>query len=67
MSMTERIDTVIVGAGQAGLSLSYFLTQQGREHVLLEQGQLGESWHSKRWDSFTLNTPCWMTQLPGFP
>jgi putative flavoprotein involved in K+ transport len=66
MGMTEHIDVAIVGAGQAGLSLSYYLTQQGREHVLLEQGQLGESWRSRRWDSFTLNTPSWMTQLPGY-
>jgi putative flavoprotein involved in K+ transport len=64
--MTERADIVIIGGGQAGLALSYFLTRQGRTHIVLEQGQAGETWRNARWDSFTLNTPNWMTQLPGF-
>jgi putative flavoprotein involved in K+ transport len=62
-----QIETVIIGGGQAGLALSYYFTQQGREHLVLEQGRLGETWRSGRWDSFTLNTPNCMTQLPGFP
>jgi len=65
--MTEQVETVIIGGGQAGLALSYYLTQQGRTHLVLEQGRVGETWRSGRWDSFTLNTPNWMTQLPGFP
>jgi putative flavoprotein involved in K+ transport len=65
--MTEHIETVIIGGGQAGLALSYYLTRQGRTHVVLEQGRVGETWRSGRWDSFTLNTPNWMTRLPGFP
>jgi putative flavoprotein involved in K+ transport len=64
--MTEQVEVVIIGGGQAGLALSYCLTQQGRTHLVLEQGQAGETWRSARWDSFTLNTPNWMTQLPGF-
>ncbi len=64
--MPEQIETVIIGGGQAGLALSYYLTQQGRTHLVLEQGRVGETWRSGRWDSFTLNTPNWMTQLPGF-
>ena len=49
----ERLDTVIVGGGQAGLATSYFLTQQGREHVVLEQAsQAGNVWRNWRWDSF---------------
>lgn len=63
----EQVETVIIGGGQAGLALSYYLTQQGRTHLVLEQGRVGETWRSQRWDSFTLNTPNWMTQLPGFP
>ena len=47
---TEQIDVVIVGGGQAGLALSYYLTEQGRPHVVLEQGRIAESWRSKRWD-----------------
>jgi len=65
--MTEHIETVIIGGGQAGLALSYYLTRQGRTHLVLEQGRVGEVWRSRRWDSFTLNTPNWMIQLPGFP
>jgi putative flavoprotein involved in K+ transport len=65
--MTEQIEVVIIGGGQAGLALSYYLTQQGRTHLVLEQGRVGETWRSGRWDSFTLNTPNCMTQLPGFP
>ena len=65
--MTEHIETVIIGGGQAGLALSSYLTRQGQTHLVLEQGRVGETWRSGRWDSFTLNTPNWMTQLPGFP
>ncbi len=65
--MTGQVEVVIIGGGQAGLALSYYLTQQGRTHIVLEQGQVGETWRSGRWDSFTLITPNWMTQLPGFP
>ena len=60
------LDTVIVGAGQAGLGVSYFLQQAGRKHAVFEQGRIGESWLSQRWDSFTLNTPNFMNSLPGF-
>ena len=64
--MTTAIDAVIIGAGQAGLAASYFLTQQGRDHVVLERSGVGESWRSGRWDSFTLVTPNWSLLLPGF-
>jgi putative flavoprotein involved in K+ transport len=64
--MAEQVEVIIIGGGQAGLALSYYLTQQRRTHIVLEQGQVGESWRSQRWDSFTLVTPNWMTQLPGF-
>ena len=61
----EPIETVIIGGGQAGLAMSYLLTQKEREHVILEKGRrIGESWRS-RWDSFTLVTPNWQLQLPG--
>ncbi len=64
--MTEHIETVIIGGGQAGLAISYYLTQQGQPHIVLEQGRIGEAWWSQRWDSFTLITPNWTIQLPGF-
>jgi putative flavoprotein involved in K+ transport len=64
--VTKTIDTVVIGAGQAGLSISYYLTQQGRDHIVLEKSRVGESWRSGRWDSFTLVSPNWTLQLPGF-
>src|SRR5262245_10206655 len=65
--MVTRVDAVVVGAGHAGLATSYYLTRQGRDHVVLEQSRIGETWRSRRWDSFTLVTPNWMLRLPGFP
>ena len=62
--MTEAADVVIVGAGQAGLSLSHELTEAGVEHLVLERGRLGETWRG-RWDSFCLVIPNWTVQLPG--
>src|ERR1700694_2994125 len=64
--MTERVDVVVVGAGQAGLSISYELTHAGVEHVVLERSRVAESWRS-RWDSFCLVTPNWTVNLPGLP
>jgi putative flavoprotein involved in K+ transport len=63
---SERVETVIVGGGQAGLATSYYLNRRGREHVVLEQAaQAGNAWRSGRWDSFTLVTPNWAFRLPG--
>jgi putative flavoprotein involved in K+ transport len=61
----EHFQTIVVGAGQAGLSTSYHLTQAEREHVVLERGQIADTWRTKRWDGFYLNTPRWSQQLPG--
>ncbi|HEV8686009.1 MAG TPA: NAD(P)-binding domain-containing protein [Gaiellaceae bacterium] len=63
--MPERVETIVIGAGQAGLSVSYHLTQRGREHVVLERGEIAETWRTQRWDGFYLNTPNWSLQLPG--
>lgn len=64
--MTEYVETVIIGGGQAGLAASYYLTQHGRDHVILEQApQAAEAWRNHRWDSFTLVTPNWLTRMPG--
>jgi putative flavoprotein involved in K+ transport len=65
--LVKKVNTIIIGAGQAGLSLSYFLTQKGIEHLILEKGQVGQEWRSRRWDNFHLITPNHMTRLPGFP
>lgn len=64
--MSEHIDVAVIGGGQAGLSVSYFLGQQGRNHIVLEQQRIGEAWRSGKWDSFTLVTPNWAIALPGF-
>jgi len=53
--MLHKIDTVIVGGGQAGLAISYYLTQEGREHVVLErEPAIVNAWRNQRWNSFTL-------------
>jgi putative flavoprotein involved in K+ transport len=64
--MIERSDVVVVGAGQAGLSISHELAHAGVDHVVLERNRVAETWRS-RWDSFCLVTPNWMTNLPGQP
>lgn len=61
------LDAVVIGAGQAGLATSYWLTQRGLSHVVLERGHVGESWRTQRWDSFVLNTPSAVSVLPGDP
>jgi putative flavoprotein involved in K+ transport len=61
----EHWDVVVVGAGQAGLAVSWYLQLLGVDHLVIEKGRVGESWRSARWDSFTLVTPAWMTRLPG--
>ena len=62
-----QVETVIVGAGQAGLALSRSLTAAGRPHVVLERGRVGERWRSERWESLRLLTPNWLNRLPGAP
>jgi putative flavoprotein involved in K+ transport len=59
------LDTVVLGAGQAGLGVSYYLNRDRRQHVVLERGRIGESWLAQRWASFKLNTPNFMNVLPG--
>lgn len=63
--MNKLVKTIIVGAGQGGLSVSYYLKQKKHQHLILEkENHIAESWRS-HWDSFTLNTPNWMVHLPG--
>src|SRR5262245_24391327 len=62
----ESVETIIIGGGQAGLSTSYYLTQLGREHVVLEQADRpAHVWRDDRWDSFTLVSPNWSFKVPG--
>ncbi len=65
--LPRQVQTVVVGAGQAGLVMSTFLQAAGREHVLLDRREsLGGGWQD-RWDAFCLVTPNWVTTLPSFP
>jgi putative flavoprotein involved in K+ transport len=63
---TQGLDVVVIGAGGAGLSTSYYLTQEGIEHVVLERGQVGNTWATERWDAFHLVNPNWAVRLPSF-
>ncbi len=64
--MSEHIDTIVIGGGQAGLSVSWHLKQVDREHLVLDRGKIGDTWR-QRWDSFCLVTPNGYSRLPGFP
>lgn len=61
------LDLIIIGAGHAGLSASHTAAAAGLEHLVLEKGDVGQTWRSQRWDSFTMNTPNAMNPLAGSP
>jgi len=63
--MNESIETVIVGGGQTGLAMSYYLSQCGREHIILERARVAERWRTQRWDSLMFQFPNWSIELPG--
>jgi putative flavoprotein involved in K+ transport len=61
-----RTTTVVIGAGQAGLAMSWWLANRSIDHVVLERGEIAHSWKTERWDSLRLLTPNWQSRLPGF-
>ena len=61
-----RTGTVVIGAGHTGLAVSYLLSQRSIDHVVLERGEVANTWRTERWDSLRLLTPNWQTRLPGF-
>lgn len=64
---TPHLPVIIIGGGQAGLSVSWYLCAEGIEHLVLERHRRFESWRNNRWDSFCLVTPNWQCRLPGWP
>jgi putative flavoprotein involved in K+ transport len=62
----HSVDTLVIGAGHAGLAASYCLTQRSIDHVVLERGEVANSWRHERWDSLKLFTPNWQARLPGY-
>ncbi len=67
MSLPSRIETVVIGGGQAGLTMSWFLRRAGVDHVVLERrSTLGGGWQD-RWDAFRLVSPNWSASFPGEP
>ena len=62
----ERIETVVIGGGQAGLTMSHCLTQRGLTHIVLERHRIAERWRSERWDSLRFQFPNWAMGLPDF-
>jgi putative flavoprotein involved in K+ transport len=61
----ESCAAVVIGAGHAGLAASHFLTERAIDHVVLERGEVANSWRRERWDSLRLLTPNWLNRLPG--
>src|ERR1700685_1990111 len=63
----ERITTVVIGAGHAGLAISRVLAEHSIDHAVLERGEVANSWRRDGWDSLRLLTPNWQSRLPGYP
>jgi putative flavoprotein involved in K+ transport len=63
--MDRPLDAAVIGAGWAGLGVSYVLAKAGLSHRVLERGRIGETWLTQRWDSFYLNSPKLLAVMPG--
>jgi putative flavoprotein involved in K+ transport len=63
----ERIETLVIGGGQAGLAMSHMLGKRGLEHLVLERARIAERWRSERWDGLRFQFPNWSISLPDFP
>ena len=63
----ERVGTLIVGGGQAWLTMSHMLSQRGCPHLVLERNRIAERWRSERWDGLRFQFPNWSVRLPDFP
>jgi putative flavoprotein involved in K+ transport len=61
----DILDVAVIGAGGAGLGVSYFLKRAGLHHLVLERSRIGDTWLRQRWDSFRLNSPNVRSMLPS--
>src|SRR3990167_341709 len=61
----SEIDTLVVGAGQAGVAISEHLSKLGVPHLVLERNRIAEAWRTGRWDSLVANGPAWHDRFPG--
>src|SRR5580700_10011253 len=61
----ERVETLIIGGGQAGLAMSAHLRKHGAPHLIVERHRIAERWRSERWDSLVANGPAWHDRFPG--
>ncbi len=66
-AMSRHYEVAVIGGGQAGLSMSYYLKQRGISHLVIEKRAVMSTWRRERWDSFTLVTPNWQCDLPDYP
>ncbi|WP_241630710.1 FAD-dependent monooxygenase, partial [Rosenbergiella nectarea] len=60
----HKVDTVVIGAGQAGIAISQHLTEKGISHRVLEKNRIAEAWRTGRWDSLVANGPAWHDRFP---
>ena len=63
----ERVETLVIGGGQAGLAMSYRLKQRGLNHLVLERHRIAERWRSERWDGLKFQFPNWSVRVAGLP
>ena len=61
----EKIDTLVVGGGQAGLAMSEHLSSNGVDHIILEKSRIAERWRTSRWDTLVANGPAWHDRFPS--
>jgi putative flavoprotein involved in K+ transport len=65
MSLTEVVETLVIGGGQAGLAMSEHLSNRGRPHLIVERRRIAERWRTERWDSLVANGPAWHDRFPS--
>ena len=64
--MSQHVTVAVIGGSQAGLSMSYYLSANNINHIVIEKNSVAHSWRTQRWDSFCLVTPNWQCKLPGY-